>query len=31
MEVSSDGGILGFQSVVVGKEALTAAPWRLFV
>jgi len=29
--VSSDGGILGFQSVVVGKAALTAADWRLFV
>ena len=31
MAVSSDGGILGFQSVVVGKGALTAADWRLFV
>jgi len=31
MALSSDGGIFGFQSVVVGKGALTAADWRLFV
>jgi len=31
MAVSSDGRILGFQSVVVGRGALTSADWRLFL
>ena len=31
MSVSSDGRILGFQSVVVGRGALTSADWRLFL
>jgi len=31
MAVSSDGRILGFQSVVVGRVALTSADWRLFL
>jgi len=31
MAVSSDGRILGFQSMVVGRGALTSADWRLFL